>query len=360
MVVSMSFVSLMIASGVVALTAQEARRVYEPVPKPLEFAFGADLSFLRQAEEGGRVFKDGDTPKPGLKLFKDHGYNWIRLRVFVEPVKEGLPNGLAYTIAEAQDAKKLGYKLLLDFHYAQSWADPNKQPTPDAWRGVGHAEMAKKVFEYTRDTIESFQKADVLPDMVQIGNELRNGMLWPSGQLPANWDNFAEYVYAGVNGVDAGRGNSVRPRIMVQYDEGGSWEAARAFWDKLFTYGVPVDVIGYSYYPWWHGPISELRRCLNETANRYNKEVMVVETAYHYRTNGETRGHRLPFPETPEGQKEFLEEVTRTVMAVPRGLGTGVFWWEPTLTGSIGSRGMFDPDGKALPSVSAYDKWTGH
>jgi arabinogalactan endo-1,4-beta-galactosidase len=194
--------------------------------------------------------------------------------------------------------------------------------------------------------------------MVQIGNEVRVGMLWPEGKLPDKWDNFAEYIQAGINGVDAGRGNGKRPRIMVQYDNGASLEGSRGFFDKLFTYGIPIDVIGYSYYPWWHGSIQMLRENLNATAQRYGKEVMVVEAAYHYGPNGETNGRKNPFPITPEGQAQFLEEVTRAVMDVPNGMGTGVFWWEPTLPRS--TRGMFDKDGKALPVVYVFDKFALH
>lgn len=332
-------------------------RIYEPKPPPGEFAFGADLSFLKSAEDRGRKFKDAEGEKPGLKLFRDHGHNWIRLRLFVEPVKQNLPNGLDYTIAMAKDAKQLGYKFLLDFHYAQSWADPGKQPTPDAWLPLTHADRVQKVFEYTRDTIAAFRDAGVLPEMVQIGNEVRVGMLWPDGKLPDNWDNFAEYLYAGINGVDAGRGNGKRPRIMIQYDEGCNIPGTKDFYDRLDGYGIPYDVIGFSYYPWWHGSIAELRANLRLAAKRHGREVMVVETAYHWRENGETRNKAKPFPETPEGQRQFLEEVTRAVMDVPDGKGTGIFWWEPA-TGFGGSRGLFDQEGNALPAISVYEKFT--
>src|SRR5215469_1617226 len=111
-----------------------------------DFAFGADLSFLKQAEDNGKVFKDGTNALRGLQIFHDHGYNWIRLRVFVEPVSNNLPNNLSYTIAEAKEAKKLGYKFLLDFHYANSWADPGKQPTPATWVSLTHKQRVKQVF----------------------------------------------------------------------------------------------------------------------------------------------------------------------------------------------------------------------
>ncbi|HKI69684.1 MAG TPA: glycosyl hydrolase 53 family protein [Verrucomicrobiae bacterium] len=323
-----------------------------------DFAFGADLSFLKQQEDHGKVFKDNGQAEPALQIFRDHGYNWIRLRLFVEPVAAGLPNNLAYTLALAQDAKKLGYKFLLDFHYANSWADPAKQPTPEAWIKMSHKERVKAVFEYTRDTIAAFQKAGVLPDMVQIGNEITHGMLWPDGKLPQHWDKFADYVYAGVNGVDAGRGNGKRPKIMIHIDQGGSVRKTKAFFDKFNTYGIPYDVIGLSYYPWWHGSLMDLRANLAFAAKAYGKDIMVVETAYHWRKNNETKGRLMPFPETPEGQREFLDELTRIVMNTPRGLGKGIFWWEPTAGGPLGSRSFFDDKGNALPVITVFDKYT--
>src|SRR5579862_3865533 len=169
-----------------------------------DYAIGADLSFLKQAEEKGTAFKENGTTKPGLQIFKDHGYNWIRLRLFHSPTK--LPNNLEYTIALAKEAKKLGYKFLLNYHYSDTWADPGRQTIPEAWKGKSHPELTQAVFDYTKDTIAAFRDAGVLPDMVQIGNEVVGGMLWPDGKLPGNWDNFADLVKAGIKGVDAGRG----------------------------------------------------------------------------------------------------------------------------------------------------------
>jgi arabinogalactan endo-1,4-beta-galactosidase len=119
-----------------------------------DYARGADLSFLRQAEQEGVAFKENGRAKPGLQIFKDHGYNWIRLRLFHTPTE--LPNDLPYTIAAAQDAKKLGFKFLLDFHYSDTWADPEKQFLPRAWEGKSHAELVEAVYAYTRDTMAAF------------------------------------------------------------------------------------------------------------------------------------------------------------------------------------------------------------
>ncbi|MFZ2146719.1 MAG: glycosyl hydrolase 53 family protein [Sedimentisphaerales bacterium] len=320
-----------------------------------DYAIGADLSFLKQAEDGGTVFKDNGEAKPGLQIFKEHGYNWIRLRLFHTPTR--LPNNLDYTIALAQDAKKLGFKFLLNYHYSDTWADPGKQYIPKAWEGKSHAELVQAVFEYTRDTITAFQEAGVLPDMVQVGNEVINGMLWPDGKLPDNWDNFAELTEAGINGVDAGRGNSRRPKIMIHIDRGGDKKKTKAFFDKWNSYGVDYDVIGQSYYPWWHGSLLDLRENMVFMANEYKKDIILVEVAYSWRPS-EYTNKPAPFPETPEGQRQFLDEVNRVVLGTPHNRGKGVFWWEPAVTGGLRRRGMFDDDGNALPVITVFDRFT--
>jgi len=325
-----------------------------------EFAFGADLSFLKQAEDRGMVFKDGTNAAPGLELFRNHGYNWIRLRIFVEPVGGGLPNNLEYTLAEAQAAHRLGYKFLLDFHYANSWADPAKQPTPAAWKDLSHEARAQQVFAYTRDAIAAFHDAGVPPDMVQVGNEVTHGMLWPDGKLPDHWKNFTDYLRAGIDGVHAGSGTNPRPRIMIHVDCGGDIAKTRNFFTNLNRYKVPFDIIGFSYYPWWHGTLEDLRENLAFAAGTYHKNIIVVETAYNWRPARESSGRPGPFPETPAGQRDFLDEVARIVMAVPDNRGQGVFWWEPAVgnRGGLVSRGFFDDDGNALPVLSVFDKYT--
>ncbi len=322
-----------------------------------EYAVGADLSFLKQAEDKGTVFKDAGVAKPGLQIFKDHGYNWIRLRLFHTPTR--LPNNLEYTIALAKAAKELGYKFLLDFHYSDTWADPAKQFIPKAWEGKSHAELAQAVLEYTRETIAAFGEAGVFPDMVQIGNEITNGMIWPDGKLPENWDNFADLVKAGIKGVEAGRGTRPRPKIMIQIEKGGDWVKTKYFFDKLHSYGVEYDIQGQSYYPWWHGSLNDLRETLHFMAAEYKKPIIVVEAAYNWKPS-EYLKRPGPFPESPEGQRDFLDEVNRVVLGVPNGLGQGVFWWEPAVTGGLNRRGFFDNEGNALPVMTVFDKYTRH
>jgi len=321
--------------------------------KAQNYAVGADLSFIKQAEDNGFAFKENGQAKPGLQLFKDHGYNWIRLRLFHTPTQ--LPNSLEYTIALAKKAKKQGFKFLLDYHYSDTWADPGKQFIPKAWEGKSHDELVQAVFEYTRATMTAFRDSMAFPDMVQVGNEISNGMLWPDGKLPDKWDNFAELVQAGINGIYAGCGNNPCPKIMIHIDKGGDKNYTEYFFDKLNSYGIEYDVIGQSYYPWWHGSLFDLRETLNFTANEYKKDIIVVEVAYNWKPR-EFINKNAPFTESPEGQKEFLEEVNRIVMSVPDNRGVGVFWWEPAVT--RGSRGFFNDEGNVLPVINVFDKFT--
>ncbi len=322
-----------------------------------DYAVGADLSFLRQAERGGTVFKDEGQAKPGLQIFKDHGYNWVRLRLFHTPTR--LPNSLEYTVALARDAKKLGFKFLLNYHYSDTWADPAKQFIPKAWEGKSHDELVHAVFEYTRDTILAFRDANAMPDMVQIGNEISNGMLWPDGKLPDHWDNLADLLHAGIEGVEEGRADAPHPLIMIHIDKGGDQRATKRFFDKWHSYGIHYDVIGQSYYPWWHGSLLDLRDNLIFMANEYKKDIILVEVAYNWRP-AEYRRKLAPFPETPEGQQQFLDEVHRMVLATPGNRGKGIFWWEPAVQGPLRSRGFFDDNGNALPVITVFDRFTRH
>lgn len=318
-----------------------------------EYAVGADLSFLRQAENQGVVFKDHGRRKAGLQIFKDHGYNWVRLRLFHTPTD--LPNNLDYTLALAQAAKKLGFHVLLDYHYSDTWADPGSQFIPKAWQGKSHAQLVEAVFDYTRETTTAFRDAGVLPDMVQIGNEVSHGMMWPDGHQPENWDNFADLINAGIEGVVAGSGNQTHPRIMIHLDRGGDKAGTKYFFDKFNSYHLNYDVIGQSYYPWWQGSLEALRENLDFMANQYQHDIIVVEAAYNWKPAEYTK-QPGPFPETPEGQKQFLEEVDRLVRATPNDRGKGVFWWEPAVSGRLRTRGFFDDEGNALPVITVFDR----
>jgi arabinogalactan endo-1,4-beta-galactosidase len=320
-----------------------------------EYAIGADLSFLKQAEDRGTVFKENGEPKRGLQIFKDHGYNWIRLRLFHTPAE--LPNNLDYTLKSAKTARAVGFKVLLDFHYSDTWADPGKQIIPAAWKGKSHEQLVEAVFEYTRDTMAAFSTADAFPQMVQLGNEITPGMLWPDAKLPGNWQNFADLLKSAIRGVETATGTNQRPRIMLHIDRGGDKRTTKYFFDNINKYGVPFDVIGQSYYPWWHGSLLDLRENLLFMASEYKKDIILVEVAYCWRTT-QYRQRKGPFLETPEGQRDFLDEVNRMILDTPDGRGIGIFWWEPAVIGPLRSRGFFDDEGNALPVLEVFDKFS--
>lgn len=322
----------------------------------INYAVGADLSFLKQAEDNGAVFSDDGVAKPALDIFRDHGYDWIRLRLFHSP--DRLPNDLEYTIDLAQQASERGFKFLLDYHYADSWADPGQQPIPAAWQGLDVHVLADSVFEYTKATITAFREAGVMPEMVQIGNEIRNGMLWPIGQLPDNWDNFAALIKAGIDGVDAGRGQEPRPLIMIHYDNGADAAGNKAWYDKLHTYGIGYDIIGLSYYPWWHGSLLDFRQNLLSLVRNYDKDIILVEAAYNWQPGEyDGPGELAPYPESPEGQREYWESVNETLLGIGSEKIKGIFWWEAAVTGGLVRRSFFDDDGNALPVINVFDKY---
>jgi arabinogalactan endo-1,4-beta-galactosidase len=182
-------------------------------------------------------------------------------------------------------------------------------------------------------------------------------MLWPDGKVPENWKNFSELLKAGIKGVDAALGTNARPRIMIHYDQGADKRGNKYFFDKLKSFGVKFDIIGLSYYPWWHGSILDLRENLNFLSQEYRKDIIVVEAAYCWRPT-EYRDKPAPFPETAEGQRQFLEEVNRAVLDTPNSRGIGIFWWEPAVTGGLRNRGFFDDDGNALPVINVFDRFT--
>lgn len=334
-----------------------------------QYMIGADVSFARQAVAQGSVYKDDGKPEPPLQILREHGYNWVRLRLFVNPTD--LPNNLSYTIASAEEAKKLGFKFLLDLHFSDTWADPGKQFTPQAWAGMSHDDLVNQVYSYTRDTIRAFQQAGVLPDMVATGNEITNGMMWPDGKLPQNWKQFTDLLKAAAQGVDAGAGNQPRPLIMIHIDRGGDWKKTKYFFDHLAEYGVQYDVIGQSYYPWWQGSLNELRQNLYEMATTFHKPIILAEVAYPWKQLAFHPPANLknfhpkfqvgppPFPMTPEGQAQFLKAVYNILMQTPDNLGQGLLWWEPVVPpGPLAVRGFFDASGNALPVVTVFDEYT--
>jgi arabinogalactan endo-1,4-beta-galactosidase len=324
------------------------------------FVKGADLSLLQFIEDHGVQYKENGRPRDALAIFKEHGCNYVRLRLFVNPDgTQGQVNTLPYTLALAKRAKGMGFLLLLDFHYSDKWADPGHQIVPAGWKELSHRQLAQRVHDYTRDTLAAFQREGCLPDMVEVGNEVTNGFMWPDGgplKSDANWDAFTDLLKAGIRAVR----ESGSSKVMIHIDAGDKKEISKWFFDNCRKRGVDYDVIGLSYYPFWSGPLDDLKANLDALSANSGKEVMVAETSYNHAGN---TAKPMPFPETPEGQKAYLEALMRTVSASPN--GKGVFYWAPEWIegdkwngakrdGGWGDRALFDASGNMLPGMEAY------
>ena len=329
------------------------------------FLTGGDISALPKLESLGAVYRDAGGTNDALRLMRSHGCTCFRVRLFVNPtMRDVVVQDLPFALALGRRIKACGARLLLDLHYSDTWADPKQQAKPAAWAALSFADLEKRVESYTAEVVGAFTAAGVAPDIVQVGNEITPGLLWPDGKIGApegGWDHAAALIRAGSRGVRRQASAGARPEVMVHVDCGGSAERTRWFFDHLRDRGVDFDLIGLSYYPWWHGGLDGLRANLAQTAARYGKPVVVVETAYPWRPCSEKK--HLDWPTTPQGQAQFLRELVAAVRAVPEGRGRGVIWWYPE---SVRTRGLqvwmngdvalFGDDGSALPALDAFHK----
>lgn len=321
-----------------------------------DFIRGGDLSSLYRLERSGAVFTRDRQPGPAMKILRDVGMNLVRLRLWHTP-PDGA-NGLEETLAMAEQVKYAGLSLLLDFHYSDSWADPGKQPTPLAWQGLTFEVLLDSVEQYTHDVMAALKAQGTLPEMVQLGNEITGGMLWPTGQLYASndpqereaaWHRFGELLKAARAGLERALDPDESIEVMIHIDRGGSLSDSRWFYDHLLAEGVEFDVIGLSYYPWWHGGLSSLETNLNTLAQVYGKDIVLAEVAYPFTTLYKDNFHNIvgsfdedvfeEYPPSRVNQELILSEVRRIVESVPDGRGRGYIYWEPAWIAWDGSTG---------------------
>ncbi|MHC5054781.1 MAG: glycosyl hydrolase 53 family protein [Planctomycetota bacterium] len=333
-----------------------------------KFLVGGDVSMLDRIEELGGVYRDGGEKGDCIRILMASGWNAFRLRLFVDPNHENaVVNDLDYTLKLAKRIKAAGAFLLLDFHYSDTWADPGHQHEPAAWKNLSFEETVRKVEDYTASVIASFRREGALPDMVQVGNEITPGMIWPKGKLygvgdpAAAWRRFTALLKAGLRGVRRPLRRGDRVRTMVHIDRGGKASATKWFFGKLKEHKVEFDVIGLSFYPWWHGTLDDLRANLESTAREFAKPIVVVETAYPHRgAEWWSKQKNMSHPITPEGQAAFLKELAEAVRATPGGRGRGIFYWYPESipveglkVWNGGATAVFDKSGNVLPAAKA-------
>lgn len=288
---------------------------------------GADISFLPQMEDRGTRFIVNGVEKDAITALAENGFNYIRLRIFVNPEnpKGYSPDkgfcGLEYTKLMARRIKDAGMKLLLNFHYSDYWADPQQQYKPLAWQDLGFEELKEAMKSYTEDVLLELKGQGTLPDMVQVGNEINHGLLWPEGHI-SNPDQLAGLLKAGTEAV-----SEVDPDIPVMMHVAlGGQNAEAVFWlDNMIARGVEFDIIGLSYYPRWHGTLDDLQNNLFDLAARYKKPLNIVEYSL------------------------YPEELHEIIFSLPDDLGNGTCNWEPL-------RQMFGRDGVANDYLFVYNK----
>lgn len=331
---------------------------------PDEFVVGGDVSFLARIEQLCGVYKDKGRARDALEIFKSRGANLMRLRLWVNPDGKNMNvSDLPYTLALAKRIKQDGFKLLLDIHYSDEWADPGKQTKPAAWKDLDFAQLTKQVEDYSREVITKFRENDAMPDMVQIGNETPNGMLWPDGKVkePHGWVKYGTLVKAGIKGVKEGAAPLPAPQTMLHINNGAEVGLATWFFDnlKFQQQGIDFDVIGLSFYPGPKARLAMLRQSLATIAEKYHKPIIIAEVGYPAGWVEDKEKGDWEFPTTPEGQKAFLQALIQTVREVPHGLGRGVVWWEPEWVGInglgqyYGSKMLFDTNFNALLAMDA-------
>lgn len=332
------------------------------------FIYGGDFSIMKKMEDSGGVYTYQGKQVNALHLFKANGYNYGRVRIFHTPNMDGATcNSLEYTIALSKEIKTTGMKLLLDFHYSDTWADPAHQLKPKAWEDLSFKALTDSVYQYSKNVILAMKAAGVLPDMVQVGNEITPGMIWPDGKIYKesieDWINFTTLLKAGIEGVKAAYGRKKIP-IMIHIDKGGDQKATEYFFNKIIEYGVEFDLIGQSYYPWWHGTFSDLEKNLKWTSDNYDKDIIIVETAYYSKEwYPQPEAGVLdvkPFPATEQGQYDYLVKLDSICRNYPK--VKGIFYWEPediSIPSShvwYSGRSLFDEDGTAFKGITAFKK----
>lgn len=332
-----------------------------------KFIKGMDLSTLVELEKcGAKYFEDG-VEGDVIDILMKYGMNGVRVRIWNDPYSEdGQPYGAGTndqktSLEIGKKVRAKGLDLLLDIHYSDFWADPGKQFKPKEWEGYSVDELEQAVYKYTVEVMIAFRDHGACPTMVQVGNELSNGMLWPEGKVP-NYNNLAKFVNAGIRGV---RKVDKDIPIMIHLDNGGKNELYREWFDNFMQRGEDFQVIGLSYYPFWHGSLEALSNNMNDIAVRYDKELIVAEVSMGYTMEDYKQYEKLrdqerksyatkqelvetiDYPMTIQGQADFMQDFMDRITKVPKNKGRGFYYWEPAWIPVSGS-------GWATPAALKY------
>jgi arabinogalactan endo-1,4-beta-galactosidase len=325
---------------------------------------GVDWSSLLVEEAAGKTYKNAaGTTQPLETILEASGVNTVRQRTWVNPVNGTY--GLDYNLELAKRATAAGLDIYLDFHFSDTWADPGHQTTPAAWQGFDIDDLADEIYNYTMDTMDSFQTNGVPLSLVSIGNEITAGMLWPLGEFSDNAYNLARLLHSASAGI---KDSNIlpQPAIMIHLDNGWNYQTQENWYDTVLAEGPlassDFDVQGVSYYPFYNSAatLASLQSSLTSMKNKYEKQVMVVET--NWPTSCPDPEYAFPsdttsIPFSPAGQTTWIEDVASEVSAAG---GNGLFYWEPAWIDNAGLGSscdynlQVDDTGMVLSSMAVY------
>jgi len=287
------------------------------------FANGADLGWLTQLESMGYTWVDRTgAPLSALQILKNQGINTVRIRTFVNPTIAAGSLGVgnndqAGSLALAKAAHAMGFQIVIDFHYSDTWADPGHQSIPAAWATQTYPQLQTSVYNYTFQFMTALAAEGIYPQWVQVGNEINSGMLWPIGSVGAttsNGNNFTQLTGLINSGYAAVKAVSSTTQVVIHIAGIGNLSDFEWFYDGLVAAGGKFDVIGGSYYD-GPGNIATVAANLKTLAARYNKPVMICEIGHSY--------------SDPAGAYNDVQTAIQAVKAVPNNQGLGVVYWEP-------------------------------
>jgi len=305
------------------------------------FAKGADLSWITEMEKNNiKFYNASGTAMEATALMKSLGMNSIRLRVWVNP-SDGWCN-TQDLLVKALRAKNLGMRIMIDFHYSDTWADPSNQAKPAAWTSLSFADLKTAVATHTTEVLNVLKTNNITPTWVQVGNETSDGMLWEDGRASTNMANYAALTTTGYNAVKAVFPNA---KVIVHINNGQDNSLFRWIFDVLTKYGAKWDVIGMSLYPSttnWSTYNTQCLTNMNDMVSRYGKEVMICEVGMSW--------------DSPAIAKSFLTDLIAKTKTVTGNKGLGVFYWEPEAYGNWKNYtlGAFDSTGKPTVAMDAF------
>jgi arabinogalactan endo-1,4-beta-galactosidase len=362
---------------------------------------GGDISLLPSYEANGAKYYDatGNAISDVLSYFKDQGWNIMRVRLFVNPENAssddkntGVVQNLAYVRKLGKRIKDAGMKFMLDLHYSDSWADPAKQWTPQAWAQASDAILADSIYNYTTQVLSDLKKAGAEPDFIQTGNEISYGMDWGTSSSDAKYcypssatSNWTRFYSLLKKATSACRANCPNAQIILHVERVSSmasiqkdntnFAALTGFFNKMGANGIDYDVVGLSYYPYYHGPMNELEgaiKALKNNSYTKSKHIMLVETGYPAQwAVGDTYDYTSTFPYTESGQKAYTDSLVRMLNKYDE--VNGLLWWWPeaneyglkwetsNVTKNWYNATLFNnKDGKAFSAILSLQDFTKH